>query len=60
MRNPTFGIYENKEADQLRSNCAVDQRLCLRFIDSAIPVLPKSELTRIALSMKRNKMISNL
>ena len=27
MRKPAFCICENKEADQLRSNCAADQRL---------------------------------
>ena len=26
--------YENKDADQLHSNCADDQRLCLRCTDS--------------------------
>ena len=28
MRKPTFGICENKDADQLRSNREADQRLC--------------------------------
>ena len=36
---PTICICENKDADQLRSNCEADQRLCFRYMDSAIPVL---------------------
>ena len=44
MRKPAFCIYENKDADQLRSNCAADQRLCFRYTDSTIPLLPKSEI----------------
>ena len=47
MRKPTFGIYENKGADQLHSNCAADQQLCFRYIDSEIPLLPKSEITSL-------------
>ena len=31
MRKPAFSICENKDADQLRSNCAADQRLCFRI-----------------------------
>ena len=30
---------KNKGADQLRSNCEADQRLCFRYTDSTIPVL---------------------
>ena len=29
-------VCENKGADQLRSNCEADQRLCFRYTDSAI------------------------
>ena len=43
MRKPDFCICENKDADQLRSNCAADQRLCFSYIDSTIPLLPKSD-----------------
>ena len=43
MRKPAFYICENKDADQLRGNCEADQRLCFRFIESTIPLLPKSE-----------------
>ena len=32
MRNPTFCICENKDADQLRGNREADQRLCFRYI----------------------------
>ena len=39
MRKPTFCIYENKSAGQLRSNCEADQRLCFCYMDSTI--LPK-------------------
>ena len=47
MRKPDFCICENKDADQLRSNCAADQRLCFRYTDSTIPLLPKSEISSI-------------
>ena len=42
MRRPAFCICENKNADQLRSNCAADLRLCFRYIVSTVPLLPKS------------------
>ena len=45
MRKPAFCICENKDADQLRSNRQADQRLCFHYIDSAIPLLPKSEIS---------------
>ena len=32
MRKPAFRICKNKDAGQLRSNCAADQRLCFRYI----------------------------
>ena len=47
MNKPDFRICENKEADQLRSNCAADQRLCFRYTDSSIPLLPKSEISSL-------------
>ena len=43
MRKPTFCICENKDADQLRGYREEDQRLCFLKIDSAIPLLSKSE-----------------
>ena len=42
-----FCICENKDADQLRSNCAADQRLCFRYMDSTIPLLSKSEISNL-------------
>ena len=45
MRKPDFCICKNIDADQLRSNCAADQRLCFRYTDSTIPLLPKSEIS---------------
>ena len=35
---------ENKGADQLRSNCTADQRLCFRCIDRTMSLLSKSEI----------------
>ena len=37
----TFCICENKDADQLRSNCAAYQRLCFRYTGTTIPLLSK-------------------
>ena len=36
---------ENKDTDQLRSNCKADQRLCFRYTDNTIPLLPKSAIS---------------
>ena len=47
MRKPAFCICENKDADQLHSNCEADQRLCFRYIDSTIPLLPKYEISSL-------------
>ena len=47
MRKPAFCICENKDADQLRSNCEADQRLCFRYTDSTIPLLPKSGISSV-------------
>ena len=40
MRKPAFCICENKDADQLRGKREADQRLCFRYTDSSIPLLP--------------------
>ena len=48
MRKPDFCLSENKGADQLRSNCQADQRLCFRFSDSTISLLSKSEISSTA------------
>ena len=50
MRKPAFCICENKDADQLRGNREADQRLCFRYKDSTIPLLPKSEISSLYLS----------
>ena len=47
MRKPTFCIWENKDADQLRGYREADQRLCFRYIDSMISLLSKSEISRL-------------
>ena len=38
-----FCLSENKGADQFRSNCEADQRLCFRYTASSIPLLSKSK-----------------
>ena len=43
VRKPDFCICKNKDADQLRGSREADQRLCFRYTDSTIPLLPKSE-----------------
>ena len=43
MGKPTICI-ENKDTDQLRSNCEADQRLCFRYI-LMIPLLSKSKFS---------------
>ena len=47
MRKATFGICENKDADQLCGNREADQRLCFRYIDSTIPLVPKYEISSL-------------
>ena len=47
MRKPAFCICENKDADQLRGNREADQRLCFRYTDSTIHLLPKSEISSL-------------
>ena len=39
MGMPTIYIGENKCADQLRSNCEADQRICFRYKDSTLILL---------------------
>ena len=45
MGKPTICMCENKGADQLRSNCEADQRLCFRYTDSTVPHLLKSKIS---------------
>ena len=40
VRKPTCCICENKDPDQLRGNREADQRLCFRYLDSTISLLP--------------------
>ena len=47
MRKPAFCICENKDADQLRGNREADQRLCFRYTDSTILLLPTSEISSL-------------
>ena len=47
MRKTDFCICENKDADQLRGNREADQRLCFRYTDSTIPLLPKYEISSL-------------
>ena len=47
MKNRIFAYAKNKDADQLRGNCEADQRLCFRYTDSIIPLLPKSEISSL-------------
>ena len=47
MGKPTICIGENKGADQLRSNCEADQRLCFRYTDSTISLLSKSKISSL-------------
>ena len=44
MREPAFCICENKDSDQLRG---ADQRLCFRYSDSTIPLLPKYDFSSL-------------
>ena len=47
MRKPDFCICENEDADQLCGSREADQRLCFRYTDSTIPLLPKSEISSL-------------
>ena len=45
MRKPDFCLYENKGADQLRSNCEADQRLSFHYTDSTSSLLLKFQIS---------------
>ena len=47
VRKPAFCICENKDADQLRGNPEADQRLCFRYMEGTIPLLPKVEISSL-------------
>ena len=40
MRKYAYCICKNKDADQLCSKCAADQRLCFCYLNSTIPLVP--------------------
>ena len=42
-----FSHMRKKGADQLQGNREADQRLCFRYIDSTIPLLPKYEISSL-------------
>ena len=48
VRKLAFCICENKGADKLRGNREADHRLCFRYTDSLIPLLPKSEISSLS------------
>ena len=47
VRKPAVYIYENKDEDQLRGDREADQRLCFRYTDRTIHLLPKSEISSL-------------
>ena len=49
-RKPVFCLCETKGAYQLRSDCEADQRLCFRNMDSTIPSLRVSKISRFPFS----------
>ena len=59
VRKPTICICENKDADQLRGYREADQRLCFRYLDSTIPLLPKSKLICVFVFAYANRWFSH-
>ena len=49
VRKRDYYLCENKDADQLRSNCEADQRLCFRYLDSTILALPTENFMLLAI-----------
>ena len=47
VRKPAFCLCKNKDADQLCGDREADQRLCFRYIDSTISLLPKYEISSL-------------
>ena len=47
MRKLAFCIWEKKDEDQLHGYREADKRLCFRYTDSTIPLLPNSEILSI-------------
>ena len=52
MGKSTICIGENKGADQLRSNCEADQRLCFRYTYSTISLLTKMKFQASSLFLR--------
>ena len=52
-------ICENKDTDQLRSDCEADQRLCFRYMDSTIPLLSKSKFPASCLLLCMYSLVGN-
>ena len=46
MRKTAFWICKNKGAEQLRGKRQADQRPCLHYLDTTIPLLSKAEISR--------------
>ena len=44
---PDFAYAKNKDVDQLRGNREANQRLCFRYTDSTIPLLPKYKISSL-------------
>ena len=60
MGKPAFCIYENKGAVQLHGNRAADQRLCLSYMISTIPLfLKETPITKVITCMKIYLKIKN-
>ena len=47
VRKPAFCICENKDTDQLCGDREADQRICFRYTDSTISLLPKSGISSL-------------
>ena len=47
IRKLAFCICANKDADKLRGKREADRRLCFRYTDKTIPLLPKSEISSL-------------
>ena len=45
VRKQDYCLCENKDADQLRSNCEADQRLCFHYTERTISHLHKTEIS---------------
>ena len=60
VRKRDYCLCENKGADQLRSNCEADQRLCFRYTDSTNPFLLKSGIVLACFSDCTGRFVLDL